>query len=81
MNHLLFLLIALFIALPAEAQQQKLQTFERWDPTDSGVKTGPAVGERIPEFAAPDQNGKLTRFQDVKGPKGAVILFHRSADW
>ena len=81
MIFLVFLSIALFVALPAEAQQQKQQTFDRWDPTDSGMKTGPAVGERIPEFAAPDQNGKLTRFQDVTGSKGAVILFHRSADW
>lgn len=81
MNPLVFLSITLLLTLPAEAQQQKQQVFDRWDSTDSGMKTGPAVGERVPEFAARDQNGKLTRFQDIKGPRGAVILFYRSADW
>ena len=75
-----FLVISMLIALQTGAQQQD-QIFDRWDSTDEGMKTGPAVGEIIPEFAAEDQNGKLISFGDIKGPKGAVILFHRSADW
>ena len=43
--------------------------------------TGPKIGERIPDFAALDQNGALVGFDDIKGPNGAMILFHRSADW
>ena len=81
-----FLLLLLLIALPIEAQQrtgtgQPEQSFDTWDPTDEGMKTGPAIGENIPNFEATDQNGKLTNFKDIVGPNGALILFHRSADW
>jgi len=75
-----FLLLSLLFVLPLKAQQQN-QDFDRWDPTDDDMKTGPAVGETIPEFEATDQNGSLIHFQDIAGPNGAVILFHRSADW
>jgi len=74
------LIILLLIALPAAAQQQG-QTFDTWDPTDKDMKTGPDIGEVIPDFEAEDQNGKLTSFKDIVGPNGALILFHRSADW
>lgn len=72
--------ISMWFGLQAAAQQQN-QIFDKWDPTDDGMKTGPAVGEVIPEFSAEDQNGKPISFEDIKGPNGAVILFHRSADW
>jgi hypothetical protein len=42
---------------------------------------GPAVGERIPAFSLPDQNGKTQDFESMAGPNGLIILFHRSADW
>jgi len=42
---------------------------------------GPEVGERIPEFQARDQHGKLQTFEGIRGPRGAVIVFIRSADW
>ena len=79
-------LFLLYLPLPVEAQQhaetrKQDPVFDRWDPTDSNMKTGPAVGESIPDFEAADQNGKSTSFQDIVGPKGAVILFYRSADW
>jgi methionine sulfoxide reductase heme-binding subunit len=44
---------------------------------DVGIK----VGERIPSFKLSDQNGSLRDFNSVKGPKGVVLLFFRSADW
>jgi hypothetical protein len=47
----------------------------------AGVKTGPAVGERIPSFEAVDHSGKTQTFASLRGPKGLVLLFHRSADW
>lgn len=43
--------------------------------------TGPAVGERIPDFKGVNQNGELISFDEIKGPNGAMIMFHRSADW
>ena len=42
---------------------------------------GPQVGERIPEFALPDQNGTVQTLESIMGEEGAMILFHRSADW
>ncbi len=42
---------------------------------------GPAVGEKVPAFSLPDQNGKTQDFESMAGPNGLVILFHRSADW
>ena len=45
------------------------------------TSTGPAVGEKIPLFRAPDQNGSMQDFNSIRGPKGAAIYFVRSADW
>jgi hypothetical protein len=45
------------------------------------VKTGPAVGKKIPAFEAKDQNGKTQTLKSLSGPKGLVLLFVRSADW
>lgn len=42
---------------------------------------GPAIGARIPKFSLADQSGKQQTFDSIKGPKGAVLVFFRSADW
>ena len=42
---------------------------------------GPQVGEAIPEFSLPDQHGETRTLESVLGPNGALLLFHRSADW
>jgi peroxiredoxin len=44
-------------------------------------RTGPAVGSTIPAFEAPDQNGRLQSLRTISGPKGAMLVFFRSADW
>ena len=43
--------------------------------------TGPEVGQEIPAFRAVDQYGKMQDFNSIRGPKGAMIVFFRSADW
>ena len=48
---------------------------------DVEMQTGPEVGKMIPAFSGKDQDGKTWDFDSIKGPNGAVILFHRSADW
>jgi len=45
------------------------------------MKTGPAVGSKIPPFDATDQTGKRQTFESLRGPKGLALLFVRSADW
>jgi len=42
---------------------------------------GPQVGERMPPFTLNDQTGKLRTLESIAGPKGAMIVFFRSADW
>ena len=42
---------------------------------------GPQVGERVPDFSLPDQNGRMRNLSSILGPNGGILLFHRSADW
>ena len=71
--------IAALAAGTALAQERpRLRPLPR---TDRGVKTGPAVGEKIPAFQAVDQEGKVRSFPDLKGPRGLVLMFVRSAEW
>ena len=42
---------------------------------------GPQVGEQVPDFQLSDQFGEIQDLESVMGPNGAMLLFHRSADW
>ena len=42
---------------------------------------GPQVGEQVPAFSLPDQNGQVRTLESILGPNGAMLLFHRSASW
>ena len=42
---------------------------------------GPPVGSKMPGFELKDQEGKRHTLASLLGPKGAVIVFFRSADW
>lgn len=42
---------------------------------------GPAIGDRLPMLEAVDQDGRPQTFESLRGPKGLVLLFFRSADW
>jgi hypothetical protein len=44
-------------------------------------KLGPQVGERVPDFSLPDQGGRIRTLQSIMGPRGAMVVFLRSADW
>jgi uncharacterized membrane protein YedE/YeeE len=37
----------------------------------------PRVGEKAPEFALPDQNGKRVSLRDLISPNGAILIFYR----
>ncbi len=63
-------------------------TWMVYAPTSTPTRTridvselGPQVGERVPDFSLPDQNGDLWTLNSIMGPNGAMLLFHRSADW
>jgi len=44
-------------------------------------KLGPQVGTAVPPFAGVDQFGKPRTLASIAGPKGAMLVFFRSADW
>ncbi len=52
-------------------------------PTGAAVATpiGLETGQQAPAFALTDQFGHEQSNQTLKGPKGMVLLFFRSADW
>jgi hypothetical protein len=63
-----FSIVKSFLAAPASSQA-------------ATIKTGPDVGQPIPDFRLSDQHGRKQTFETVRGPKGALIVFYRSADW
>ena len=64
--------VALAAPVALNAQERK--------PVDVST-LGPQVGERVPDFALSDQHGRTRTLDSIMGEKGAMILFHRSADW
>ena len=78
MKHLIVSLMtaALSVLVPHGASMQAPQ------PTRIDVaKLGPQVGERVPDFSLQDQNGRTQTLQSIMGPRGAMLVFVRSADW
>ena len=48
---------------------------------NDGATSGLKVGEKIPDFALVDQIGNESKFRDLTGPAGLLLVFSRSADW
>ena len=44
-------------------------------------RLGPQVGERVPDFSLLDQAGRMRTLDSIMGPRGAMLVFIRSADW
>ena len=52
------------------------------EPSKIDVSTlGPQVGDIVPEFSLPDQNGEIWTRESIMGPSGAMLVFIRSAEW
>ena len=45
------------------------------------AEVGLRVGQKAPDFSCVDQLGKTQTLETLRGPKGTVLLFYRSADW
>ena len=50
-------------------------------PATMEFPTGPALGERLPDFTLPNQHGEPVDFHAHRGGQGAVVVFYRSAVW
>ena len=68
-----WIVVALLASTPMQAQEARR-------PIDV-FALGPQVGDLIPDFRLPDQDGTMWSRESVMGPNGAMIMFHRSADW
>jgi len=44
-------------------------------------EVGLRAGQKAPDFSATDQFGKTQTLETLRGRKGTVLLFYRSADW
>jgi len=67
--------IVLFIGFTALFHAQ--QTGARIDVS----RLGPQVGQVVPDFRLRDARGKVWTRDSIMGPKGAMLVFSRSADW
>ena len=74
---MMIVLVAGFFGERPDASQSSTQQRTRIDVS----KLGPQVGERVPDFNLPDQTGRMRTLQSIMGPKGAMLVFFRSADW
>ena len=45
------------------------------------MSIGLAIGQKAPAFSVRDQFGRVQTLDSLKGTKGTVLLFFRSADW
>ena len=48
---------------------------------NDGYRTGPEIGEKIPDFMLPDQHDKSWTPDELMGSNGLLLVFSRSADW
>ncbi len=71
---------SLWMLSPAPIDLEPLLAMQGRTPIDV-ASLGPQVGEQVPTFNLPDQNGQLRNLESILGPNGAMLLFHRSADW
>jgi hypothetical protein len=74
---LIFVAVLSFAFGELRAPQTRPQTRTKVDLSN----LGPQVGEQVPDFSLPDQNGKTWTRQSIMGRNGAMLVFFRSADW
>jgi hypothetical protein len=72
--------LAALLWQPSAAQQSQSPAPATRTPIDVS-KLGPQVGQLVPDFSLKDQNGKAWTRQSILGPRGAMLVFFRSADW
>ena len=50
-------------------------------PASQEFPTGPDVGERLPSFSLPNQEGRLVDYHADRGDSKSIVVFYRSAVW
>jgi hypothetical protein len=69
---------------------KKLAAGEKPDPAllnqfvkaqNDNPRSGPKLGEKVPDFVLPDENAREHSLRSLMGPNGLLLVFVRSADW
>lgn len=71
----LAVVLFLIFAVLVRAQEEKAA------PAAAPPAAGLAVGEKAPEFESADQFGHPVTNETLRGSRGTIVLFFRSADW
>jgi hypothetical protein len=50
-------------------------------PASQHFPTGPEIGERLPTFSLPNQQGQLIDYHADRGDSKSIVVFYRSAVW
>ena len=50
-------------------------------PASHEFPTGPEIGERLPTFTLPNQQGRLIDYHADRGDSKSIVVFYRSAVW
>jgi hypothetical protein len=48
---------------------------------NDAYRTGPEIGEKVPQFSLKDQSGQTRTLNNLMGANGLLLVFSRSADW
>lgn len=82
MTFIRFIALATLAGAPLGAlDSERLRASQQPRPPLDVATLGPQVGQRVPDFTLKDQHGKPWTLQSIMGPKGAMLVFQRSADW
>ena len=65
------------VASPLAAQRHPAQRI----PAGAEFPSGPAIGERLPDFVLPNQRGEKVDFHADRAGRRAAAVFQRSAVW
>jgi len=77
MNPMRILLLGLALATAALAGAASIALAH----VPAGMELGPKVGAKAPAFYVTSTTGETKTFADLKGSRGLVLVFVRSADW
>jgi hypothetical protein len=75
------LLAVAAVAVAAGAQPSPPKHPAQRIPAAAEFPTGPAIGERLPDFRLPNQLGETIDFHGDRAGRKAAVMFQRSAVW
>jgi hypothetical protein len=74
-------LVIRFLTIAAALALSTMSIPAQLPPPVNLTAIGPQVGTKVPGFSGVDQFGRTHTLESSLGPKGAMLVFFRSADW